>query len=148
MSGVRWKAVTSAVTTGTSAKTILQVVAASNHGLWIDEIGVSFNGVDPAQTPIKVDVVRQSDAGTTSALTPVKDPEDSDETLQITARHTATAEPTTGDVLLSEYIHAQTQWTWQAPIGKRIKVGGGTRLGIRVTADASVSCVARMAGEE
>ncbi len=148
MSGVRWKAVTAAVSTGTSAKTVLQVVAASNHALWIDEIGISFEGVDTVGTPIKVDICRQSTAGTSSALTPVKDPDDSDETLQITARHTATAEPTTGDIIMSEYVHPQSGYFWQAPLGRRIKVGGGDRLGVRVTAAASVNCLSYIIGEE
>lgn len=148
MSGVRFKAVTAAVATGTSAKTIVQVVAASNHGVMIDEWSVSFAGTSNTATPIKVDICRQSDAGTSSALTPVKDPDDTDETLQTTARHTATAEPTTGDVIMTEYVHPQTGYTWQAPFGRAIKVGGGDRLGIRVTAAADVNCIARFSGEE
>jgi hypothetical protein len=148
MAGVRFKAVTGQISTGTSAKTLMQIVAASNHALLIDEISISFDGTSNTATPIKVDVLRQTTAGTMSSLTPVKDPDDSDETLQVTAQHTATAEPTAGDVLLSEHIHPQQGYTWQAPFGRSIKVGGGDRLGIRVTAGASVNALARVAGEE
>lgn len=148
MAAVRFKAVTGAVVTGTSVKTILQIVAASNHGVLIDEISISFDGTSAAATPIKVDVLRQTTAGTMSALTPVLDPDDSDETLQTTAQHTATVEPTASSVLITELVHPQTGYTWSAAYGREIKIGGGDRLGIRVTAGASVNCIARVCGEE
>jgi hypothetical protein len=149
MSGVGWSAQTSEVATGTALKTIIQVIAAANHALLVHEWSVSFKGVSTTGTPILVEVLRQTTGGTMSSLTPVKDPnDDSDETLQVTAQHTATAEPTAGDVLKKELVHPQTGYTWQAPFGKPIKVGGGDRLGIRVTSAADVNCVARFSGEE
>lgn len=148
MSGNRIKAVTGQIATGTSTKTLLQVVAASNHKVLIDEISISFEGTSNTATPIKVDVLRQTTAGTMSALTIVKDPDDFDEIIQATAQHTATAEPTAGDVLLSEHVHPQQGYTWQAPFGRSISIGGGDRLGIRVTAGASVNAIARVSGEE
>src|SRR5438067_1781420 len=107
MAGVRFKAVTGEVATGTALKTILQVVAASNHGVLIDEWSISFTGISNTATPILVQVMRQTTAGTMSSLTPVKDPDDTDETLQTTAQHTATAEPTASDVLFREEVHPQ-----------------------------------------
>lgn len=148
MSCNRFKGVTGQVTTGTSAKTLLQLVAASNHAVKIDEISISFNGTSNTAEPIKVDVLRQTTAGTMSSLTLVKDPDDWDETIQTTAQHTATAEPTASDVLLSEHVHPQQGYTWQAPFGREIKIGGGDRLGVRVTAPASVSAIVRVSGEE
>jgi hypothetical protein len=148
MAGVGFKITKSAVATGTAAKTIIQVVAAANHAVLIKEMSVAFAGTSNTAAPILVEVVRQTDAGTSTALTPVKDPDDSAETLQSTARHTATAEPTTTDVLMSEYVHPQTGYTWQAPFGQAIKVGGGDRVGIRVTAGADISSSARMVCEE
>lgn len=148
MSGVGFKITKSAVATGTSLKTIVQVVAASNHAILIKEISISFAGTSNTATPILVKISRQTTAGTMSALTPVKDPDDSDETLQVTAQHTATAEPTAGDVLMEEYVHPQTGYTWQAPFGQAIKIGGGDRLGVNVTAAADVNCTVRVVGEE
>mgnify|MGYP006908266904 CR=1 FL=1 len=148
MAGVRFKAVTDEIATGTALKTLLQVVAASNHGVLIDEVSISFKGTSNTAAPIQVEVVRQTTAGTMSSLTPVKDPDDTDETLQVTAQHTATVEPTEGDVLMRELVHPQTGYTWQAPFGKAIKIGGGDRLGIAVTAGADVNAIARVAGEE
>lgn len=148
MSGVRFKATKSGVATGTVAKTIIQIVAAANHGVIIDEVSISFQGTSNSASPIRVRVLRQTTAGTMSALTPVKDPDDADETLQTTAQHTATAEPTAGDVLLEEYVHPQAGYTWQAPFGRAIKIGGGDRLGIETLAAADVNCTTRVSGEE
>jgi len=148
MAGVRWKASTAGCPTGTSAKTVIQVIAAANHALTVDEWSISFAGTSNTATPIKVRVLRQSSAGTMSSLTPVKDPDDSDETLQVTAQHTATGEPSSGDVLFQEYVHPQTGYTWQAPFGRAIKIGGGDRLGIEVTAGADVNASVRINGEE
>lgn len=148
MAGVRFKANASGIATGTSAKTLLQVVAAANHAVLIEEFGISFNGVSNTAEPILVKLMRQTTAGTMSALTLVKDPDDSAETLQTTAQHTATAEPTSSDVLWQGYVHPQNGLIWQAPYGGKIKIGGGDRLGIVVTAAASVSASPYMYGEE
>lgn len=148
MAGNRFKATKSGITTGTSAKTLLQVIAATNHKVLIDELSVSFNGTSNTAAPILVQVIRQTSAGTMTSLTGVKDPDDFDETLQTTFQHTASAEPTSGDVLFEEYVHPQTGYTWQAGFGRAIQVGGGDRVGVVVTAGASVSATARVAGEE
>ncbi len=150
MAGVRFAARTNPIATGTSAKTLLQIIAASNHGVLIDEISISFGGTSNTAAPVRVDVLRQTDAGTmtTSASTIVKDPDDTDETLQTTRSDTATAEPSAGDILMTEYVHPQTGYSWQAPFGKPIKIGGGDRLGIRVTAAADVNAICRVRGEE
>lgn len=148
MSALKFAAVTGQIATGTAAKTLLQIVAPANHRLKISELAVSFQGVNPIGLPILVQVARQSSAGTMSALTPVKVNDGDPETLLTTAQHTATAEPTTGDVLLSEQVHPQTGYTWQATWGHEIIIPGGGKLGIIVTADASVNAVARVLGEE
>lgn len=148
MAGNRFKATKSGITTGTSLITLLQVVAAANHAVEIDEVSVSFNGTSNTATPVLVQVVRQTTAGTMSSLTGAKDPADWDETMQTTFQHTASAEPTAGTVLMEEYVHPQQGYTWQAPFGRSIKLTGGTRLGVVVTAGASISATARVSGTE
>jgi hypothetical protein len=144
MAGVGFKGVTAEIATGTALKTLLQIVAAANHAVLIKELAISFKGTSNTAAPILVTVMRQTTAGTMSALTLVKDPDDSDETLQTTA----TAEPTAGDVLVRELVHPQTGFLWQAPFGQFIKIGGGDRIGIAVTAGADVNSVCRVVGEE
>lgn len=148
MAGVRFQAVTAEVATGTAIKTILQVVAATNQRVLIDEVAISFKGTSATDAPIFVRVLRQTTAGTMSALTPVKNNNGDDETLQVTAQHTATAEPTAGDVLMAQEVHPQTGFLWQAPFGRQIVVKGGGRLAIEVTAGVTTSCIARVQGEE
>lgn len=148
MAGVKFAAQSGEIASGTSTKTLLQIAAASNHRVMVREISVSFKGTSATAAPVKVDVLRQSDAGTMSSLTPVKLNSADDETLQTTAQHTATAEPSAGDVLKTEEVHPQTGFLWQAPFGGEIVVPGGTRLAVRVTAGADVNAVARIEGEE
>lgn len=148
MAGVGFVAATAEITSGTAAITLLQIVAPTNQRLKVREVSVSGKGVSNTGTPGKVRVLRQTSAGTMSALTPVKWDSTDDETLQVTAQHTATAEPSAGNVLMIEEMHPQTGFCWQAPFGGEIIVPGGTRLGVEITLDASISVVARMIGEE
>ena len=149
MAGIRAIAQTSEVSTGTAAKTLLQIAAAANHRVLVVELSVSFDGTDSAGAPILVEILRQTDAGTMSSLTPVKVDADGDETLQTTAQENATAEPTAGDVIMREQVHPQGGgWTWQAPFGRELVLTGGERLGVRVTAAAAVNAVARVVFEE
>ena len=148
MAGIKAFAQTGEVATGTSKKTILQIVAASNHRVLVKEFQISFKGVTNTDAPILVEVTRQSDAGTMSSLTLVKADESTDETLQTTAQHTATVEPTETAVVKSFEVHPQGSYTWQATFGDELMVKGGTRLAIAVTAGVTVNCVASMYIEE
>lgn len=137
------------ISTGVAAKTVLQVVAAANQRVKIKEIEISFDGVASTDVPIKVEWVRQSTAGTMTSLTPVKWNESDGETLQTAANKTATAEPTTGDILRTWYIHPQGGGeVWQARWDGELIVKGGNRCGLRVTAGVSVNCVPFMLCEE
>lgn len=148
MARVKGSAVTGAVViTAATLKTVAQLVAAANHRVAVTELEISFNGTTNTNEPVRVDVVRQTDAGTSTALTPVKRG-DFGETLQTTARHTATVEPTTTDVIKSFLVHPQQGWAWQARLDDPIDVPGGTRLGVRVLAPAGVSAVTRLEFEE
>lgn len=144
MAGTPWRANTAAVVTGTSAKTILQVVAAANTRGRILRWGISFDGISATAVPILVEFMRQTTAGTMSALTLVKGDDSLAESLTTTAQHTATVEPTPGDVLYRTYVHPQGRYESQFPE----LFGGSDRVAIRVTAGASVNCVAHMSGEE
>jgi len=150
MSGVRFRARTEPIATGTSVKTLLQIVAATNHAVLLEEVSIAFAGVNNTHAPIRVDIIRQTTAGTmtTSASTIVKDPDDSAETLQTTRLDTATAEPAASDILRTELVHPQTGFSWQARYRGEVKIGGGDRVGIRVTAANDVNAVVSVTGEE
>lgn len=148
MAGNRFAAVTAEVATGTSLKTIAQILAAANHGLLVGRVEVSFEGIAPTDAPILVEVLRQTTAGTMSSLTPTKIDADNNDTLQVTAQHTSTSEPTAGDVLFTRFVHPQGGYTWAFAGNDRIRVPGGGRLGVRVTAGVTVGCVVGIFGEE
>lgn len=147
MAGIFIEAQTVAIAVG-NPKTLLQIVAPTNQKLKIHEWSISFNGTSNTDTPVKVDLLRQTDAGTMSSYTLKKKNSDDAETIQSTAQHTATIEPSAGDIIRTEYVHPQTGFVWQAPFGKEIPVKGGERIGIRVTSSLSISAVAFMEFEE
>lgn len=144
MAGLRFRATTGQVATGTSAKTIMQIVAASNHRVVIPRFEVGFEGVSNTDAPILTEVVVQTTAGTMTSLTLVKDNSEDGETLQTTAQHTASAEPTTTSTLYAMFIHPQTARVINGPF----IVPGGTRVGVRVTSANNVDCVVTCLGEE
>ncbi len=148
MAGVLFHGNSTPVLSTTSAKTLIQLVAAANVRVKILEWSVSFAGTSNTATPIQVDIVRQTSAGTSVSLTLVKDNESDQETLNTTALQTITAEPTTGSTVITEEVHPQTGYTWQAPFGREVIIQGGNRAGLRVTAAASVIAASRMFAEE
>jgi hypothetical protein len=130
-------------------KTILQIVAPANQRLRLTGFGISFDGVTSSAEPVNVELCVQSDAGTSTAATPVKDGDPGSETLQGTARKNATAEPTTGNILRRYVFHPQGGGVERVfSYDEQILVPGGTRLGIRCTAAATVNAIAHMTYEE
>lgn len=131
-----------------TAKTVLQILAAANHRVKILRWWVTFDGTTSGNDPVLVELVRQSTAGTSSALTPRKVDDSLAETLLTTAVHTATAEPTTGDTLDTKHVHPQSGYEVTLPFGAEVVVGGGDRVGIRCTAPQAVNVVAGIHFEE
>jgi hypothetical protein len=155
MAGVGISAQLPKTATGTSAHSMLQVIsAAQQRSVW-NEISISFDGVTNSATPILVELVRNTTAGTwttpgpTSPATVRKLNNSDQETVQTTCNMNASAEPSdASDIPWTELVHPQTGLTWQAPYGQEISLMGGTRMSIRVTAAAGVNCVARLKGQE
>ena len=127
-----------------TAKTVIQIVAAAQHRLTNVFFSISFEGVSATDAPAQFRILKQTTAGTMSSLTPVKDCDTDDETLQITALHTATAEPTASDVKQSGFIHPQGGARELGPF----TVPGGQRMGVEITVSANVDCLISCRGEE
>lgn len=134
--------------TAATAKTVLQLVAATNHRDKILGWGVFFDGTSTTAEPVQVRLLRQTTAGTMSALTPTKRDDSIADTLLTTAQHTATAEPTAGDVLEALEVHPQQGYQVFYPLGAEPIIGGGDRVGIECTAPASVNVRATIIFEE
>lgn len=139
----------SAVSTGTSARTIVQVIPASGVPVRVTEVGVSFNGVTTTDVPVLVEIVRQSSAGTASALTIVTETESSSKTCQATARKGfSSTEPTTGDVVRSWYVTPTGGlFVMQFPLGREIDALSN-RIALRVTAPQAETVTAYISFEE
>lgn len=149
MAGVAFSLATDEISTTTSTKTICQIIAASNHRVLLNEWSISFKGITNSAAPIKVDILRQTTAGTSGSAANVRKGDSTDdETIQTTANQNFSAEPTASDILRSYEIHPQTGFVWQAPYGKELIIPGGSRLGIRVTAGADISCIFTASGDE
>jgi len=116
-----------------AAKTLLQVVAGATKRLQVKAFEVSFDGADSTKTPVLVELIRQTTAGTSAALTLVKHDEASEAAIG-TALQTFTAEPTAGDILASVYLSpAGGIYSYQYPLGDEPVVAVSGRIGIRVT---------------
>ncbi len=133
--------------TAATARTIVQHVSPSNHRVKVYRWGVSFDGTNATAEPVLVRLLRQTTAGTMSALTPTQTRPVA-ETIQSTAQHSATVEPTAGDVLDIQEIHPQTGYDYTFTLGQEIVMAGGTRIGIECTAPAGVNAVGKLFFEE
>lgn len=147
MSGVLAACTTSEITTGTSAKTLVQLVAPSAQRLRVRRYWVAFDGISPTAEPIQVRLLRQTTAGTASSLTPVAI-SPAAATVRATAQYNASAEPTAGDVLDAKEIHPQAGYDVLLPPDLAIEVPESGRLALEVTAPAAVNARAGMWWEE
>ena len=147
MAGVLAAAVTAEISTGTAAKTLVQVVAPAAQRLKLRKWGVTFDGVASDAAPIEVRLLRQSTAGTMSALSPVA-VSPAGATVRATAQHTATAEPTAGDVLAAVEVHPQSGYVEVMPPDLSVEVAESGRVAIEVTAAAAVNARAFLWWEE
>lgn len=126
---------------GTSTKTLLQLVTPAHQCVVIKEISISFKGTSPTAEPIEVNLAWQTSAGTMTSLTPLNETLGSGETIQCTAQRDATVEPTTTNVIRAWNIHPQlgTIWMPTMPWDEIIIRPGGTvrRIGLMLIAPAA-----------
>lgn len=148
MSGVAFTCNTGEVTGITTAKTILGLLAASNHRVHIKGVIISFKGLVVTNEPVTIEFIRWSADGTGSAGTPQKVNNGDNETLQASFKYNYSAEPTTPTVLQSFSVHPQGTWGYERPIEAPIPVIGGGYWGIRITADDSITAMASIECEE
>lgn len=135
-----------ALTTATTS-TAIQLLAPANHRVKVLGWGVFFDSTNTAAEPVQVRVLRQSTGGTMSSLTPVQVVPVS-ETILTAASHSATIEPTAGDVLDVIECHPQQGYEVKFPMGQEIIIPGSGRLGIDCTAPAGVNVRAKFYFEE
>lgn len=125
-----------------TAKTLAQIITTTNQRAFLCGWGISFNGTDATKEPILVDVLRQTTAGTSSSLT-VVEAQPGGAAPVTTALQTFTVEPTAGDILWSAYFTPVGGGTdVMLYPGDEFVLEASTRIGIRVTTGAAVTCTA------
>lgn len=131
-----------------TAKTVLQSKANSTpHKLL--RLTLGFDGASPTDGGVLVELVRQTSAGTMSALTARLRDNGITYTPLLTAQHTATVEPTdSGEVIWSTYVQPQEGGSWPLSEIDDDLVKEATWLGVRCTAKAIVNVTPTLDVEE
>ncbi len=135
--------------TAATAKTVLQLLAASGVRVALQAVTITFDGTSGSATPVVVQLVRQTGAGTASARNPVKKDSDVSTSLQVTGQKSFSAEPTSDDAILATWhVHPQAGMSLSLPMPGEFIIPGAGRVGLKINAPAAVNCLATIEGEE
>jgi hypothetical protein len=117
----------------TGALTLMQIVAPTNQKVVIDRIMISGQSNLNTDTPVALEILEQTTAGTATNTTvaPVKANVLDTETVQTNTQNTFTVEPTAGLSHFARNIHPQGSYDFNFPPGREIVLGGGKKLAIR-----------------
>ena len=122
-----------------TAKTLIQLVTGATRKIWVSEVAIGFKSVTATDVGVLVQVVRQSTAGTASAVTPAPVVEGHPAAIS-TAQEIFTVEPTSGVVVREwEITPIGGQLVYQLPLGTEIEMAVSARLGLLVTAPQNQS---------
>ena len=140
----------SAVTlaTGTTL-TLVQLVAATNHGITIIAWGVGFNSVTAADEPIQCRLQIQTSAGTSAASTQINHRNhalDGHETFATTGRDAFTGEPTKDTNFPTRLVHPTSGYEIWFPVDDEIDIGSAERIGLEVISGALASSLDQVSG--
>lgn len=129
------------VTVATGPTTILQLATGTTRRAWLKEVQISFKSVTAADVPLLIRLVRQSTAGTATAIAAgnnlAPDVEGHPASLS-TGNHTATAEPT-GAVVVKQWYCTPVGglFVYQWPLGDEVEVAVSSFLGLVITTPQS-----------
>jgi hypothetical protein len=116
--------------THSTAITILQARAHSTRALVVIRAWVECAATTAASATVQL--IRQTTAGTMTTLSPGPLPmRPNVPTAGMTAGHTATAEPTAGDVLVHESFNVVNGWLWLPTPDEQIVIPAAGFLGIK-----------------
>lgn len=131
-----------------TAKSVLQVLAATNIPLKVVAWGIYFDGVSVTGEPVNVQWRRATTTGTGTAVTERKHDPDQSGTPQGAGLKNLTAQGTLDYLFESREVHPQMGFELWYPLGREIPVPSGGRLELQATAPAAVNCQAWMLCEE
>lgn len=114
-------------------ETLIQLLSVANHRVAVLGYGLGGRGTSNTEEPGVVEIVRQTTAGTASALLARRLQDTLTETILTTAQEIFTAEPTPGDLLRIHTLHPQAAFDIRDAFSREIIIGGAGRVGFRVT---------------
>lgn len=125
-----------------TAKTVVQVFGTANTTLSLVRVKVSFDGVTASAVPALVEWGIITAAGTSTAFTPVQNT-GSPFASPAAGGYNSSAEPTYTRIIDSAYVPVfmGTYVEWY-PLGEEPLCAVSQGFGIRVTAPATVNCLA------
>jgi hypothetical protein len=130
-----------------AVETVLALAAGTTKRLKIRRWGVSFNGTNVANTPVQVQLIRITSAGSSTSGTPKK--LDEADVAPLAAFLSAfTAEPSTGDVLEAHYVSPAGGQIIETYFDDAPIVGVSGRLAIRILGNDAVNASAFIHFEE
>lgn len=133
-----------AVSVGTTAKTVLSVLGAATDTIALKRVVVSFPSVTATEAPATVEVGIITTLGTVSSFTPVQ-VTGSALASSTTAGYNATVEPTYNRIFDTRFVPVQNgvmEWWW--PLGDEPLAAVSQGFGLRVTAPATMNCYASL----
>lgn len=131
-----------------TAMTLLQAASPSDKRLRVVSFSISFNSVTSSDVPVTVDLLRQTNAGTGTSVTPAKI-DGSSPASTATCLRSHSSEPSSGDVLWSGFVtpvgglFVMNFAPGEEPV---VDASGGyqPRIGLRATAPSAVSAIATL----
>lgn len=149
MAQLYWATADAMALTATVAKTGIELGTSSTNRIKIFEWWVEYDGVNAANTPVKVEVGRFSAGVTTASSYTASKYDTADGAATATAKTNATVEGagTASDVFLHRVPPTGGLYV-QYPLGRELVVGTSAFFRIRLTAAQAVNVTAGVSWEE
>ncbi len=153
MSGVKLQVEDEQTLATVTTKTLLQLVAATNHPIVVIGWGISFNSIAAADPAVAVRPQIQTSAGTSADYSASIRRRDRLQagTLDVTARNAFTVEPSKTDDYPTVFVPAQSGYEVWWPEEGWIVLAAGERLGLEMisgTLAASIQAAGQLAFDE
>lgn len=120
----------------TSARTMLEVIAATSRPLTLKQVGVHFNG-SAAAAGIFCELCLITATGTGTAITMRASDQSGLPTISATGKYNDTVEPTVSFVFLPFYVPPSSGDRFIFPLGDEFVAPPASGFGLRVTGAAS-----------
>lgn len=120
----------------TTARTMMEIIAATGKVLTLKQAGVSFDG-SVAAAGLLCELILITATGTGTTATPRALDQSAAPTISATAKYNDTVEPTVSWPWLTAFVPPSSSDRWIFPLDDEIVVPVGQGIGLRVTGAAS-----------